>query len=219
MSPEQIDGRRLRYQHRRPELLNVVTDYVLEHGVSDLAIRPLATAIGVSHGTLLHHFGSKENLVAEVIDQLRQRLVAAAGVFEADHPDTDTDTGTDPIARWRRWWRTSMVPEQLPLYRLLFEVYAQAVREPERYERYLRQIVHDSHRLVERMVAADGCPAERAPLVASLVVAQARGLQLDLLATGDQERVDRSFALFLDLIGEFRRTWRTDPASEPAHER
>ncbi|WP_222842029.1 hypothetical protein [Cystobacter ferrugineus] len=53
---EHIDGRRLRYQHRRPELLNDIADYVLEHGVGGLAMRPLAVALGVSHGTLLHHF-------------------------------------------------------------------------------------------------------------------------------------------------------------------
>jgi hypothetical protein len=41
-----------------------------------------------------------------------------------------------------------------------------------------------------------------------MIVAQARGLQLDLHATSDHERVDRGFALFVELIVQFGRPWR-----------
>ncbi|MFI0452750.1 TetR/AcrR family transcriptional regulator [Actinomadura sp. 6N118] len=197
MSTEHIDGRRLRYLHRRPELLEAVTAYVLDHGVGDLAIRPLAAAIGVSHGTLLHHFGTKENLLTEVIEVLRRRLTDAAGV-------TETGESIDALATW---WRGSTTAERLPLYRLLFEVHALAARDPERYRRYLRQVVHDSRELMEKLVIADGCPTHQAPAVASIIVAQARGLQLDLVATGDHERTDQAFALFLQMISNLRDTW------------
>jgi AcrR family transcriptional regulator len=194
---EHIDGRRARYQHRRPELLDAVADYVLAHGVAGLAMRPLAAAVEVSHGTLLHHFSSKENLITEVIDLLRQRLTEAAGL--ADSPAR--------LADLTLWWRESTTARRLPVYRLLFEVFAQAVREPERYERFLQQVVRDSLMLMESLVVADGCPREQAPLVASLIVAQARGLQLDLLATDDRERVDHAFALFTNLLDQLRQTW------------
>jgi AcrR family transcriptional regulator len=194
---EHIDGRRARYQHRRPELLDAVADYVLAHGVAGLAMRPLAAAVEVSHGTLLHHFSSKENLITEVIDLLRQRLTEAAGL--ADSPAR--------LADLTLWWRESTTARRLPVYRLLFEVFAQAVREPERYERFLQQVVRDSLMLMESLVVADGCPREQAPLVGSLIVAQARGLQLDLLATDDRERVDHAFALFTNLLDQLRQTW------------
>jgi AcrR family transcriptional regulator len=203
MEGDHIDGRSVRYQHRRPELLDAVTDYVLTHGLAGLAMRPLAAAVKVSHGTLLHHFGSKENLVTEVIDLLRQRLADAAGVA---HSPTHR-------AGLVAWWRNSTTTERLPIYRLLFEVFAQAAREPERYERFLRQVVHDSLTLMKRMVTADGCPEEQAPLVASMIVAQARGLQLDLLATNDRERIDDTFTLFINMIDSLRRTWPTEQAN------
>jgi AcrR family transcriptional regulator len=175
----------------------MVADYVLEHGVNGLAMRPLATAVGVSHGTLLHHFGSKEKLVTEVVELLRRRLTDTADV--AGSPQR--------VDRLPQWWQRTTTTQYLPIYRLLFEVYAQAVREPERYESYLQQVVRDSLRLMEDLVTAEGCPAEQAPLLASVIVAQARGLQLDLLATNDRERVDRSFALFVELLTELKRTW------------
>lgn len=202
MEEKHIDGRSVRYQHRRPELLNAVADYVLAHGLAGLAMRPLAAAVRVSHGTLLHHFGSKENLVTEVIDLLRQRLADAVG---------PVDSSTN-LARLPTWWRNSTTTERLPVYRLLFEIFAQAAREPESYERFLRQVVHDSLTLMKRLVKVDGCPEEQAPLVASMIVAQARGLQLDLLTTNDRERIDDTFTLFINVIERLRRTWPTEQA-------
>lgn len=194
---ERIDGRSLRYQDRRPELLDAVADYVLAHGVSGLAMRPLATAVGVSHGTLLHHFGSKENLLTEVIERLRRRLADAAR--PAGSPAE--------LANLTDWWQSTTTADKLAFYRLLFEVHALAVRDPERYARFLRQVVHDSLTLMETIVAAEGCPAEQVPLVASMVIAQARGLQWDLTATADRDRVDRSFALFADMITQLKQSW------------
>ncbi|MFD5244914.1 TetR/AcrR family transcriptional regulator [Amycolatopsis sp. NPDC058340] len=196
MSADHIDGRRARYQHRRPELLEAVTDHVLSHGLAGLAMRPLAVAVGVSHGTLLHHFGSKENLVTEVVDLLRQRLKDAASL-------AGSPAG---LASLVSWWRDSTKADRLPVYRLLFEVFAQAARDPGRYERFLQEVVRDSLTLMEGLVVADGCAREQAPLLATMIVAQARGLQLDLLATGDRERVDRTFALFVDLIDHLMRS-------------
>jgi AcrR family transcriptional regulator len=199
---EHVDGRRVRYQHRRPELLDAVADYVVAHGMAGLAMRPLAVAVGVSHGTLLHHFGSKENLITEVIDLLRQRLADAAGL--AGSPTQ--------LVALASWWRNSTTTARLPVYRLLFEVFAQAARQPQHYERFLQQVVHDSLTLMERLAIADGCPREQAPSVASMIVAQARGLQLDLLTTNDRERVDHTFTLFINLIDRLRQTWPTDQA-------
>lgn len=170
-----------------------------------MAAPSAAAAVGVSHGTLLHHFGSKENLLTEVIDLLRQRLTDAAGL-------TDSPAR---LADLTSWWRTTTTAQRLPVYRLLFEVFAQAVREPERYERFLRQVVHDSLTLMANLAVADGCPREQAPLVASMVVAQARGLQLDLLATDDHDRVDRAFTLFTDLLDRLRQSWQPRPAHRP----
>src|SRR4051812_1588115 len=74
MGTERVDGRTLRFQHRRPELLAAVTEYVLAHGVSDLSLRPLAQALGVTHATLLRHFSSKEELIMSVVDKIRTDL-------------------------------------------------------------------------------------------------------------------------------------------------
>ena len=40
-----VDGRTLRYQHRRPELLAAATEYVLDNGIGDLSLRDMARAL------------------------------------------------------------------------------------------------------------------------------------------------------------------------------
>src|SRR5207248_9104803 len=58
---------------RKAELLESVAEYLLEHGLAELSLRPLAHAVGTSPRILLYHFGSKEELVASA-DRKSTRL-------------------------------------------------------------------------------------------------------------------------------------------------
>ena len=53
--------------NRREVLLDTVTDHVLERGLIDLTLRPLAAAIGTSDRMLIYHFGSRDALVSAVV--------------------------------------------------------------------------------------------------------------------------------------------------------
>ena len=57
---------------RRRELLELAYAYVLEHGVADLSLRPLAAAIGSSPRVLLFLFGSKAELVQALLARARE---------------------------------------------------------------------------------------------------------------------------------------------------
>lgn len=59
---------------RRARVLHAATDHVLRHGLDDLSLRPLATALGTSPRMLLYDFGSKEQLVGALLDAVRARL-------------------------------------------------------------------------------------------------------------------------------------------------
>ncbi|MFI2588776.1 TetR/AcrR family transcriptional regulator, partial [Rhodococcus erythropolis] len=76
--PERIDKRSLRYAGRREELLDALTRYVIDNGVGELTVRQLAKAVGVSHASLLNHFESKENLLSEVIENMRGESIPIA---------------------------------------------------------------------------------------------------------------------------------------------
>ncbi len=61
---------------RREEWTEAATDYVLEHGLIGLSLRPLAAELGTSDRMLLYHFGSKDELVAAVLRSSNERSTA-----------------------------------------------------------------------------------------------------------------------------------------------
>ncbi len=56
---------------RQQELLQRAYEYVLQHGLMTLSLRPLAQAIGSSPRVLLFLFGSKEGLVQALLARAR----------------------------------------------------------------------------------------------------------------------------------------------------
>jgi len=62
--------------NRREELLDQVTDHVLEHGLIGLTLRPVAAAIGTSDRMLIYHFDSRDTLVSEVVARATERAMA-----------------------------------------------------------------------------------------------------------------------------------------------
>ena len=47
----------------KQDLLDQVVRYLAVHGMGDVSLRPLAKALGTSPNRLVHHFGSKEELL------------------------------------------------------------------------------------------------------------------------------------------------------------
>ena len=166
---------------RRQELLEGAVDYVMANGVSDLSLRPLAAALGTQAPVLLHHFGTKEHLVEEILGQVRDRLRALGRSAEGQSHRSGLGTV----------WAWVSDPDQAPLMRLFFETYGLALRHPERYSDFLNHSIHDW--LDEPLAAIDGVSA-------TLAIAAVTGLMLDLLTTGDRVRVESAMSRFLLLL-------------------
>ncbi|MFD0451550.1 TetR/AcrR family transcriptional regulator [Rhodococcus aetherivorans] len=54
---------------RRRALLEGCCAYAEEQGLFGLTLRPLADRLETSTRNLLHHFGSRENLIVEIVDR------------------------------------------------------------------------------------------------------------------------------------------------------
>lgn len=183
MSSREVDGRAKRYRHVRPELLDRLTDYIAARGLHGLTMRNLAAGAGVSHPTLLHHFASREALLAEVSEHVRARLAGAAQAVSA--PESTDDL--------YRWW-CSLADYDRPLeFLLVIELYLAAVRDPEAHPGIIKEALDDPLESFARMFAENGAEPSESITLATALVAVARGLQLDLLASGDRERVEAAF--------------------------
>jgi AcrR family transcriptional regulator len=134
---------------------------------------------------LLYHFGSKEQLVVEALAQARERETV---LFSAWAMETGADQDPELLARCVWDWMSD--PSNEPFMRLFFEVYGLALQQPQRYRGFLERAVSDwLAALTDGLVEAGVDPAE-ARQAATLVIAVARGLLLDLLATGDRSRIN-----------------------------
>ena len=182
--PTQVQG-----QETRARLLDAAVDYALTHGISDVSLRQLAAAIGTSHRMLIHHFGSREALLVEVIKAAEESQRAVM--------EEELDRSGSPADAARRFWTQLRDPALWPQERLFFEVYGQALRDQPWATPMLDGVVTDWVETFASGLVESGVPRRDATTAARLGLAVTRGLLLDLLATGDVEGVDAAMDLFL----------------------
>ena len=178
---------------RRASLLDAATRHVLDHGMANLSLRPLAQAISTSPRMLLYHFGSKEELVTEILAAARRQQAELTARWLAEQPDLG------PAELLKRFWRWQ-VDEHRPFLRLFFEVYGLALQEPGRFPGFPRDAVADWLPLVEATLEKAGVPNPQARTTATVVIAGYRGLLLDVLATDDAQRASEGLDFLLDAI-------------------
>ncbi|MCU1393924.1 MAG: hypothetical protein JWM34_2352 [Ilumatobacteraceae bacterium] len=169
----------------RDRLLGLVADYCLEHGVGDLTLRSVGKAVGSNNRMLLYYFGSKEALITSALDAATARypdLVRAIDLLdEAERPLAD---------RIDDAWRTLSAPRNVVPMRLFFESFGLAAHHPGRFGTYLDIVGKEWTARVTKVLRAEGVPTATARLLGREVVALWRGLQFDLLSTGERAAID-----------------------------
>jgi AcrR family transcriptional regulator len=180
----------------RQRLLEAAIDYVVAHGLTDLSLRRLGAELGTSHRMLIHHFGSREGLWVAIVREVERRQLEAIG-----------DIVPDPSASYadamRAWWRHISDPSLWPNERLFFEIYGQALQGRPHAGELLEGIVDSWLGPITEMGEAMGLSHDTAEASARLGIAVTRGLLLDLLATGDRERVDAAVEHWIELNAGF----------------
>jgi AcrR family transcriptional regulator len=174
---------------RRHELLELAYAYVLEHGVSDLSLRPLAAAIGSSPRVLLFLFGSKAELVQALLARAREDELELLNRARATSGAERGDLLTIAAELWS--WLSA--EERRGLLTLWVEGYARSLIDPDGpWAGFAAATVAD---WLE--VLTVGAAGEVEP---TLVLAVLRGALLDLLATGEVERTTRAVNRQLALL-------------------
>lgn len=174
----------------KEKLLAEVLAHLVEHGLGDTSLRGLATAVGTSHRMLSYHFGSRRNLLIEISQaverQQREGFVALL-----------SDSETSPIDVMWTMYRRLTDPALGPHERLFFELYARALQDGAQSGRFLADVVGAWIPPLAELFGLLGFDEQRATDEARLALAVARGLLLDLLATGDQAAVDAAMSRFV----------------------
>ncbi len=177
-------------KQRPDELRRAILQYLTMHGLADLSLRPLAKAVGSSPRVLLYYFGSKENMLATLLAEIRHRQRAAFGRIEAP----------TFVQAYRAVWKQMSSPASERLFRLFFEACGLALRHPRQYKQFLQATVQDWLEVIAADLRAEGLNRTQATIFATAVLAGFRGFMLDYCATHDRKRIDRAVDLWLRSI-------------------
>jgi AcrR family transcriptional regulator len=168
---------------RRADLLEQVLRYAAEHGIAALTLRQVAPALGTSARMLVHYFDTKEHLIEQLLAATRPDVPALLAQHGA------AGHGPRRIAQLL-WHDLSAGGDQEPRVRLLLEVMALGLTQPDRYGEYATTAVLAWVEPLADALRAAGHPAGDAAARATLLVSGLRGLALDRYLTGDRARTD-----------------------------
>ena len=169
---------------RRRQLLDALVEEFAAGGVGDRSLRDVAAAVGTSHRMLLHHFGSREDLLVAIVEQVERRQMGLL-----------PELPTTPAESFAAMWADLRRPELRQLERLFFECYARAAQGEKPFAQMVPGAV-DGWLAEVAAVAGDAFD----PAMARLGLAVVRGLLLDLVATEDEAGVDAAANAFATLL-------------------
>ncbi len=175
-----------------------------DNGIGDTSLRTLAAGIGTSHRMLLYHFGSRQGLLAAVVEAVERSEQAVLA-------ETITGDAADP--GWEFW--THVADTAQTFAPLFFELSSHAMRA-EPHAGALRSWL--AHGWVPALAAGfeqTGWAPDDARTLAHLSVATARGVLFELAVTGDRAAADRQMAAYAALVQAHLDTGRRLPLQGP----
>jgi AcrR family transcriptional regulator len=204
-----VDQTGLPQSPRRGELLERAYLYALEHGLADLSLRPLAATIGSSPRVLLYLFGSKDGLVRALLARARaDELAFLAQARAAGQADLAA-----MVHVTFQWLAAEPVR---PLLTLWAEAYARSLAEPAGpWSGFARQTVEDWLAVLATAQPPSGPGSLGTSAEHTLALAVLRGALLDLLATGDTDRVSAAIQYYLRLTSRDSTAGDATPATLP----
>lgn len=180
---------------RKPALLGAIIDYLLDKPLSALSFRTLAEGLSVSTSTLVYHFGTRAELVREVVKAVSERRSYVVRTV-----DEETGALDQHLENIRESWRLSLDERSLQLQRLEFEAAMLESRELRTDRITLASFDRWNRSGVEALVKT-GVDRVDAELEVRIMVVTLYGLHYDLIVSRDVERTTAAFERALEHYG------------------
>jgi AcrR family transcriptional regulator len=177
---------------RQEELFERAYHYVLDQGLSELSLRPLAAAIGSSPRVLLYLYGSKDGLIRSLLARARADELALLDQLGG---------AADLAAAVESLWSWLADPAHRPLLCLWVDAYARSLTDPDgAWSGFAQQTVDDWLAVLAASQPSKGRNSRAAMTERTLALGVLRGALLDLLATGDRRRTTAAVSAFISTM-------------------
>jgi AcrR family transcriptional regulator len=180
---------------KRDALLGQIVDHLGDSSLAELRFRRLAQALGVSTYALVYHFGSREQLLGEIVRAIAERQ-------KSSEPPTRDEPNIDHhLEQIRASFDWQLQPENLRLQRLEFEAAMLETLDPDQpsYTRTTFAFWMDE---TQRTLEALGLNAADAATEARILNNLFYGFQYDLVINRDTEAATKAFALAMERYRE-----------------
>ncbi|WP_231965565.1 MULTISPECIES: TetR/AcrR family transcriptional regulator [Mycobacteriaceae] len=179
--------------HAKREALLAAAGVVLARtGVVDTSLRTLAAEMGTSARMLVYYFGSKEQLILEVM--IRQQRAAI--------PETDDLELPVSIEAHRQWcfedWHACTRGERRDTLRVVLQVFGAACGLDSPYREYTWDTLSLLTRNSQARLEALGMPTHVAETRSRIALAAFQGFIIEYFTADDPAHVDDTFARFVD---------------------
>jgi AcrR family transcriptional regulator len=171
---------------KKPALLEQIVDYLIDKPLAALTFRGLASALDVSSFTLVYHFGTRDDLVREIIGAIATRQRGFETVF-----DPDTVTIDSYFVGLRKTFDFTLAPRNRALQRLEFEAQMLEAVAP---DHAVTRVAHEElHSRARETLIALGLDRADAVVEAQLIIDTFYGIQVGLVVSGDVKRATEAF--------------------------
>ncbi len=177
----------------RAALLDDVVGYLATHGLALATLRPMATALGTTPTRLMHHFGSKGELITAALDRVEADLLAIEQRWVQRNGEL---TEREILGAWWRWMLAS--PRNLAITRLVVEAASLDPAITGIPSQVRAAQVGNWRARTERRLLALGIDAESAYIQATVLKSAFTGLTVDLVSGGDRRRLGAVLDVILD---------------------
>ncbi len=172
---------------RKPQLLAEILDYLLDKSLASVSFRTIALALGFSTYTLVYHFGTRDQLLSEIVAAVSTRTVEVEQQM-VDAPDT-----LDAYFRGlEESWAWTLQPRNRQLQRLEFEASLIEAVEPDKHD-FSRALFATWQRIGQQALISLGIPERDAVVEVRMLVDNFYGIQYDFVLNGDAEPATRAF--------------------------
>jgi AcrR family transcriptional regulator len=168
------------------EFLDRITAHIIEHGLSETALRQLASIAGTSHRMLIYYFGSRDGLLGAVLHELR-------GAESREIVGRATGRRQAVSALWSYY----TAPERRLEMQIFFYLAGQAAHNQQDHRGFTDAIVATGTDELRLVCEREGMDSHSALSEARLLLAALRGLLLDRLLTHDESGTDTALQRLL----------------------
>lgn len=177
---------------RKPALLAQILDHLLDKPLASLTFRTLAKALDVSTFTLVYQFGTRAELINDIVGaisawqvEMEDRLVENPGTLDVYYENLAVS------------WRWTLDPRNRQLQRLEFEASMLEALDPETHN-FSRGLYDTWLRVGREALESFGLSPVDARIEARIMVDAFYGLQYDLVVNNDEEGATAAFERLIE---------------------